>query len=55
LLDLHDGIAEGEKILFDPVGYRGSGGISLLGIHKPTDFIDEVFARARLAVEESIA
>jgi hypothetical protein len=55
LLDLHNGIAEGEKILLDPIGNWGSGRISLLGIDKPTDFIDEVFARARLAVEETIA
>jgi hypothetical protein len=55
LLDLHDGIAEGEKILLDPVGYWGPGGINPLGIHKPTDFIDDVFPRARQTVEESIA
>jgi hypothetical protein len=55
LLDLHDGIAEGAKILLDPVGYWGSGGNNLLGIHKPTDFIDDVFPWARLTVEEPIA
>jgi hypothetical protein len=55
LLDLRDGIAEGEKILLDPVGYRGSGGIKPLGIHKPTDFIDDAIPRTGLTVEESIA
>jgi hypothetical protein len=55
LLDLHDGISEGEKILLDPVGHRGSGRILSLGIHESTYFIDDFFASPRLTVQEVVA